>query len=247
MIGQNIPIALVVRGCIWLLLFGKIAAMYGGRRFDRIACILLLVSLLLAQSLLTVDYMTGITALLFLVARGPEQQTFTNTTLPLSLLAAVAFLTKTSIYAMLMMSVAAYWLFTYIEARNRPSRASMLRSACVVPNAIYRLSRVQPVTEGSVGIHRRRFGTWKWLQRGNVNLGLAAARLSPHSAANRADARFNRLFGLAQVDAVGACCMHCLGFLRRIKTRHRPRRWASCYCIRLCCDSVRNCHPELES
>ncbi len=132
MIGQNIPIALVVRGCIWLLLFGKIAAMYGGRRFDRIACILLLVSLLLAQSLLTVDYMTGITGLLFLVSRGPEQQTFTNTTLPLSLLATVAFLTKTSIYAMLMMSLAAYYLFTYIEDRERPSRASILRLGCVV-------------------------------------------------------------------------------------------------------------------
>ncbi len=131
MIGQNIPIALVVRGCIWLLLFGKIAAMYRGG-FDRIACILLLVSLLLAQSLLTVDYMAGITGLLFLVSRGPEQQSFTNTTLPLSLLAAVAFLTKTSIYAMLMMSVTAYFLFTYIEARKRPSGASILRVGCVV-------------------------------------------------------------------------------------------------------------------
>ena len=131
MVGQNIPIALVIRGCIWLLLFGKIAAMYGGRRFDRLACILLLVSLLLAQSLLTVDYMAGVTGLLFLVSREPEQQSFTNTTLPLSLLAIVAFLTKTSIYAMLMMSLAAYYLFTYIEARQRPSYASILRLGCV--------------------------------------------------------------------------------------------------------------------
>ena len=132
MIGQNIAIALVVRGFIWFLLFGKIATMYRDCRFGRIPCILLLISLLLAQSLLMVDYMVGITGLLFLVSRGPEQQSFTNTTLPLSLLAAVAFLTKTSIYAMLMMSVAAYWLFTYIETRTRPSRASLLRLGCVV-------------------------------------------------------------------------------------------------------------------
>ena len=247
MIGQNIPIALVVRGCIWLLLFGKIAAMYGGRRFDRIACILLLVSLLLAQSLLTVDYMAGITGLLFLVSRGPEQQSFTNTTLPLSLLAAVAFLNKTSIYAMLMMSVAAYWLFTYVEARNRPSRASILRSACVVLTPFIAYLMYNPSLKG----------LWAYIvgvsEIGNGYIDAMSTLGLPHRDYLLIPLLIALMLALIAYSVWrrwmpwghAACIV--AGFYVGLKHGIVRADGHLAIAYDLCCDSVRNCHLELES
>lgn len=129
-IQENLPIALIVRGCVWLLLLGMVIMLYRRAAFPGY---LVVASLLLGQPLLNMmDYMVGITGLLLVLSSDPEEYSFIKHALPLGLLAAVALLTKHSTYVLLMLSLTVYFVLTYIQDRRRPSRASVLAYGFIV-------------------------------------------------------------------------------------------------------------------
>src|SRR5262249_54927433 len=127
--GANIPVALAIRLFAWAVLFTALAAAYHRPRFAHAAWFLLF-SVILAQPLLDgFDYLAVIAGLVLIVWDPPEEQRLVQVTLPLSLLLAVAFLTRHSMYVMLMMALAAHFVSSYIGDRRRPSRGSWLRFA----------------------------------------------------------------------------------------------------------------------
>jgi hypothetical protein len=76
--------------------------------------------------------MVDITCLLLILSSEPERYSFLKTALPLGFLGALGLLTKHSAYSLLVMSLTAYFIFTYIQDRRKPSRASLLRFGCII-------------------------------------------------------------------------------------------------------------------
>ncbi len=128
-IGWNLPVAFAFRLLIWILLIREMAVAYHRSRAAPFPCFLVVLSILVAQPILSYlyDELLACAALLMIVRDNPEEQRFWHLTFWLSVLLSVALLAKETGYLMLMPAFTAYFLLSYLGQRSKPSRASLLR------------------------------------------------------------------------------------------------------------------------
>jgi hypothetical protein len=130
----NLPFALLVRFFIWVILITEIESAHRQRRSTRPACFIAVLAIIFAHPLLrdSVDYMLACSALLLLLRQFPARRGFWRITVLLSVLCAVAFLTKESSYVMLMLALAVYYGLGHLRERRIPSREFLIRLVLIV-------------------------------------------------------------------------------------------------------------------
>jgi hypothetical protein len=128
-VGWNLPVALVLRTLVWAVLITELGSAYRRRRFAPLSCFLAVLSVIVAQPVLSFlfDYLLASATLLLIVRDHPEAQKFFRATLPLSMLITLAFLDKASVYIILMSGFLLYFVAAYWKEWSKPSRAALLR------------------------------------------------------------------------------------------------------------------------
>ena len=131
--GANLPIALLIRIFIWGLLIAQLAFAFRRPRFARSGCFIAIAGIVCAHQFLAgyIDYMLAGTALLLILSQPPEEERFWRGTVPLTILAAVAFLAKESSYVLLLVSLWAYFSLWHLRNHSKPSGRSWLRLATI--------------------------------------------------------------------------------------------------------------------
>ena len=126
--GWNLAIALLVRSFIWITLIASVESYYRRRRSTRPACYIALLALIFVHPLLRdyIDYTVEAGALLLIMQLSSADWEWGDTLL-LSLISAVAFLTKESSYVMLVAALAVYHAVASLRERQWPSRLALLR------------------------------------------------------------------------------------------------------------------------
>lgn len=133
-IGLNLVIALMIRVLIWAVLPGVLVVAYRRKQIDSVGCLIMAGTLVVAHPLLSnfLDYMLTSAALMLILWPARELTRSVWATVLLVVLNALAFLSKTSAYAMVTASFIVYVCLVKWKDHKKFSVAPALAVASII-------------------------------------------------------------------------------------------------------------------